>query len=251
MRFKDVFSIIGPAMVGPSSSHTAGAARIGRSARHLLADAPVQADIAFYGSFAATYAGHGTDVAIIGGILDFQTDDSRIPDAIRLAEEERGIQVTFHEGKGLYPHPNTARVKLVSAAGESVEVLGTSIGGGNIEIVEINGFRVKMTAIYPTLVLFHADHPGVVADITGELKEEHSNIGYMSVDRKSRSGDALTVIELDTEITEVMLSHLRRISAVQSIRVVDITDKCTMAKKSQSPGEYPKGVEEDEVSPSE
>ncbi|RJE85558.1 L-serine ammonia-lyase, iron-sulfur-dependent, subunit beta [Paenibacillus sp. 1011MAR3C5] len=250
MRFKDVFSIIGPAMVGPSSSHTAGAARIGRSARHLLGAPPAKADVAFYGSFAATYAGHGTDVAIIGGILDFLTDDPRIPDAIRLAEEI-GIEVNFREGRGLYPHPNTARVKLVSAAGESIEAVGISIGGGNIEIVEINGFRVKMTAIYPTLVLFHADLPGVIADITGELKEEHSNIGYMSVDRKSRSGDALTVIELDTEITTDMLNQLGKVHAIQSIRVVDITDKFSMVKKLQSPEEGPKGAEENEVSPSE
>ncbi|RJX36869.1 L-serine ammonia-lyase, iron-sulfur-dependent, subunit beta [Paenibacillus pinisoli] len=250
MRFKDVFSIIGPAMVGPSSSHTAGAARIGRSARHLLGAAPVKADVVFYGSFAATYAGHGTDVAIIGGILDFSTDDARIPDAILLAEE-LGMEISFREGKGLYPHPNTARVKLTSEAGESIEAVGTSIGGGNIEIVEINGFRVKMTAIYPTLVIFHTDLPGVIADITGELKEEHSNIGYMSVDRKSRSGDALTVIELDTEITTDMLNQLGDIEAIQSIRVVDITDRFSAVKKLQSPELGPKGADENEISPSE
>lgn len=241
MRFKDVFSIIGPAMVGPSSSHTAGAARIGRSARHLLGEMPVKAEVAFYGSFAATYAGHGTDVAIIGGILDFATDDPRIPDSLQLAEAQ-GIQVNFREGKGLYPHPNTARVRLASPTGAWIETVGTSIGGGNIEMVNINGFRVKMTAIYPTLVLFHADLPGVIADITSELKEEHSNIGYMSVDRKSRSGDALTVIELDTNITEDMLRQLGQISAVKSIRVVDITDKFTAVKKLRSQDEGSEGV---------
>ncbi|MCR2807434.1 L-serine ammonia-lyase, iron-sulfur-dependent subunit beta [Paenibacillus soyae] len=227
MRFKDVFSIIGPAMVGPSSSHTAGAARIGRAARQLLGDGeaanPVEALITFYGSFAATYAGHGTDVAIVGGILDFATDDPRIPDALNLAEQA-GMSVTFREGKGLYPHPNTARVRLKTSSGQTLEAVGISIGGGNIEIVEINGFRAKMTGVYKALAIFHADTPGVIAEITGRLREEHSNIGYMSVDRKSRSGDALTVIELDTDITEELLTKLAACPSVQSVRVVDLTD---------------------------
>lgn len=225
VRFKDVFSIIGPAMVGPSSSHTAGAARIGRSARQLLGadEAPVEASITFYGSFAATYAGHGTDVAIVGGILGYATDDPRLPEALNIAEQS-GIVVTFREGKGLYPHPNTARVKLATSTGKTLETVGISIGGGNIEIVEINGFRAKMTGIYPTLAIFHADAPGVIAEITGRLREEHSNIGYMSVDRKSRSGDALTIIELDTDITDELIKKLAACPSVQSIKVVDLAD---------------------------
>jgi L-serine dehydratase len=221
MRFKDVFSIIGPAMVGPSSSHTAGAARIGRSARQLLGEQPVEAEVTFYGSFAATYAGHGTDCAIVGGILDYATDDPRIPDAIDLAAEA-GVIVRFAEGKGLHPHPNTARIKLRSEAGRSLDMVGTSIGGGNIEIVEINGFHVKMTGIYPTLVIFHSDWPGVIADITQALKQQHSNIGYMSVDRKSRSGDALTVLELDTPITTTIIRQLEQCEAVHTIHIIDL-----------------------------
>ncbi|MEK3883699.1 L-serine ammonia-lyase, iron-sulfur-dependent subunit beta [Paenibacillus sp. PL2-23] len=209
MRFKDVFSIIGPAMVGPSSSHTAGAARIGRAARQLLGpgEAPIAAVVTFYGSFAATYAGHGTDVAIAGGILGYGTDDPRLPDALSLAEQS-GMSIIFREGKGLYPHPNTARIMLTTASGQTLETVGISIGGGNIEIVEINGFRAKLMGVYKTLAIFHADAPGVIAELTGRLKEEHSNIGYMSVDRKSRSGDALTVMELDTELTEALLKKL-------------------------------------------
>ncbi|ULL18613.1 L-serine ammonia-lyase, iron-sulfur-dependent, subunit beta [Paenibacillus sp. H1-7] len=222
MRFKDVFSIIGPAMVGPSSSHTAGAARIGRAARQLFGEQPEQALILFYGSFAATYRGHGTDRAIVGGLLDLQTDDPRIPDALEIAEQ-RGLHVTFDEGKGLFPHPNTAKIVLASSSKpKQLSMVGTSIGGGNIEIVEINGFSVKMSGVYPTLVLWHHDWPGAVADMTQLLKQRSVNIGYMSVDRKSRSGDALTVLELDAAPTPELVADLNGVQAIQSVHIVDL-----------------------------
>ncbi|MCS7463132.1 L-serine ammonia-lyase, iron-sulfur-dependent subunit beta [Paenibacillus doosanensis] len=222
MRFKDVFSIIGPAMVGPSSSHTAGAARIGRAARQLLGEPPGQALITFYGSFAATYAGHGTDRAIVGGLLDFAPDDPRLPDSLIIAGQQ-GIRIAFEQGKGLYPHPNTAKLALSCPLNQKqLTAVGTSIGGGNIEIVEINGFSVKMTGIYPTLVLRHYDWTGVIADITQLLRLTGTNIGYMSVDRKSRSGDALTVLELDGEVPPELMEQLRRLPAVQTIQLVNL-----------------------------
>lgn len=223
MRFKDVFSIIGPAMVGPSSSHTAGAARIGRAARQLFGEQPEQAVVLFYGSFAATYRGHGTDRAIVGGLLDLQTDDPRIPNALEAAEQS-GLHVTFDEGKGLFPHPNTAKIILASSAKpKQLSMVGTSIGGGNIEIVEINGFNVKMTGTYPTVVIWHHDWPGVIADVTQLLKQRKVNIGYMSVDRKSRSGDALTVLELDAAATPELIADLYGLEAIQSVHVVDLS----------------------------
>jgi L-serine dehydratase len=224
MRFKDVFSIIGPAMIGPSSSHTAGAVRIGRVARQLFGAMPTEALIVFYGSFAATYRGHGTDTAIVGGLLDCDTDDPRIPDALELAEQS-GISVTFEQGKGLFPHPNTAKLILKSNdPNHKLTIVGTSIGGGNIEIVEVNGFAVKFTGIYPTLVIRHFDSAGVIADITHVLKTKGVNIGHMSVDRKGRSGDALTVLELDGSIPIDLIGGIKQIPAVQLVNLINLNE---------------------------
>lgn len=224
MRFKDVFSIIGPAMVGPSSSHTAGAARIGRCARQLFGRQPERAEVRFFGSFAATYRGHGTDVAITGGLLDWQTDDPRIPSSL-LAAEERGVIVTFDEGKGLFSHPNTAKLTLSSGEGEDrreLRMTGTSIGGGNIEITEIDGFAVRMSGIYPTVVVRHRDWSGVVAGITDVMRRSGCNIAHMTVDRKARSGDALTVLELDSALDEALIQELSEVENVEMIRTVDL-----------------------------
>ncbi|MFD0695991.1 L-serine ammonia-lyase, iron-sulfur-dependent subunit beta [Paenibacillus sp. GCM10027628] len=223
MRFKDVFSIIGPAMVGPSSSHTAGAVRIGKAARQLFGEQPDRALVLFYGSFAATYKGHGTDLAIVGGLLDWPTDDPRITQSLDIAEQS-GMQITFDQGKGLFTHPNTAKIFLSSASSsKQLSIVGTSIGGGNIEIIEINGFSVKLTGSYPSLVIKHNDWPGVVADVSQLLKQRQTNIGHMSVDRKSRSGDALTVMELDVPVTSDLIAELLNFPAIQSVDVIDLS----------------------------
>ncbi|MBB3114510.1 L-serine dehydratase [Paenibacillus phyllosphaerae] len=224
MRFKDVFSIIGPAMIGPSSSHTAGAARIGRAARQLLGAQPAEAQILFYGSFAATYRGHGTDTAIVGGLLDFATDDPRLPDALFVAEQQ-GMKVSFDQGHGLHPHPNTARLILHAADGEPsrrLTLVGTSIGGGNIEIVEVNGFSVKLTGAYPTLVIRHQDALGVIADMTQLLKQAGLNIGHMSVDRKGRSQEAMTALELDGPIPASLIEGILEHPAVTRVDQMDL-----------------------------
>ncbi|PYI52025.1 L-serine ammonia-lyase, iron-sulfur-dependent subunit beta [Paenibacillus flagellatus] len=221
MRFKDVFSIIGPAMVGPSSSHTAGAVRIGRVARHILGDLPEKADILFYGSFADTYRGHGTDLAIVGGLLDFDTDDPRIPSSLSIAEQ-LGVDIAFKEGKGQFPHPNTA--KIVARRGDrETTVIGASIGGGNIEVLGVNGFDVKFTAMYPTLIVLHDDRPGMIADVTRVLSRENVNIGHMSVDRKGRSGEALTVIDTDSSLTDDVVREVAQLATVRDVRLVDLT----------------------------
>ncbi|MDF2669513.1 MAG: sdaAB [Paenibacillus sp.] len=223
MRFKDVFSIIGPAMVGPSSSHTAGAVRIGRVARHVLGELPDEAEIIFYGSFADTYQGHGTDLAIIGGLLDFDTDDYRIPTSISIAEQ-LGMSIRFRPGKGQFPHPNTA--KLVVRVGErEITVVGASIGGGNIEMLSINDFDVKFTAMYPTLVIFHEDRTGMIAEVTRLLSRDHVNIGHMSVDRRGRSGEAITVIDVDGSISDAIILEIEQLSTVREVKKVDLTER--------------------------
>ncbi|WP_310830143.1 L-serine ammonia-lyase, iron-sulfur-dependent subunit beta [Paenibacillus pedocola] len=222
MRFKDVFSIIGPAMVGPSSSHTAGAARIGRVARLMFGECPGFAQIQLYGSFAATYRGHGTDTALVGGLLNMATDDPRLPEAFAHAEAA-GMTVTIEPGKGLYPHPNTAELSLVSPSGNrTLQLTGTSIGGGNIEIVRINGFTLKLTAAYPTLIIRHYDEPGVIAVVTGLLMGSGINIAHMTVDRRSRRGEAMMVMECDGMIDKDMAERISWLPGVQEVNLLKL-----------------------------
>jgi L-serine dehydratase len=234
MRFKDVFSIIGPAMVGPSSSHTAGAARIGRAARQVLGELPREAEVTFFGSFAATYQGHGTDRAIAGGLLDFSTDDHRLPDSLELAAEA-GMEISFRQGTGLFPHPNTVRLHLTGEeTGNELTLTGISIGGGNIEIVDIDGFGVKLTGMYPTILIHHMDYLGVLASVTDVMRSGQFNIGHMSLDRKNRSGAALTVLELDEPATPDLLHDLESLPAVKSVKLVDLNESTQAVRGKES-----------------
>ncbi|MRN55398.1 L-serine ammonia-lyase, iron-sulfur-dependent subunit beta [Paenibacillus monticola] len=234
MRFKDVFSIIGPAMVGPSSSHTAGAARIGRAARQVLGELPSVAEVTFFGSFSATYQGHGTDRAIAGGLLDFTTDDPRLPDSLELAAEA-GMEISFRQGTGLFPHPNTVRLHLTGRdTGSELTLTGISIGGGNIEIVDINGFGVKLTGMYPTVLIDHMDYLGVLASVTDVMRRGHFNIGHMSLDRKNRSGAALTVLELDESATPELIHDLEALPAVKSVKLVNLNEGTQEEKGKES-----------------
>jgi L-serine dehydratase len=220
MRFKNVFSIIGPAMVGPSSSHTAGAVRIGRVARQLLGIQPQRALITLYGSFAETYQGHGTDLALIGGLLDYDTDDARI----RISLEEAqlaGMEITFTPGSGSFPHPNTAKLELW-AGDQYAEVVGASIGGGNIVIHAMNGFDVQCTGEFPTLILIHADLPGVLSGITNVLSSDEVNIGYMDLDRKGRNGQAMTVIEADSPLTAGTVEKIKQLPLIEKVSIIDL-----------------------------
>jgi len=220
MRFKDVFSIIGPSMVGPSSSHTAGAVRIGRAARRIFGELPEQVDIKLYGSFAETYQGHGTDLALVGGLLDYDTDDLRLRDALKLAEDS-AMKITFSTAFHTSIHPNTAELTLMKGNRKDV-IAGSSIGGGNIEMLGVNGFDVKFTMNYPTLLIFHKDRPGMLADVTHILGDGDVNIGYMDVDRKGRSGDALTVVETDEPVALQLLERIRSLTDVTRVSSADL-----------------------------
>lgn len=221
VRFKDVFAIIGPSMVGPSSSHTAGAARLGRVARMLHEVQPAEAVITLYGSFADTYRGHGTDVALVGGLLGYETDDPRLPEAIALAEQA-GMAVTFRESPEHMPHPNTVKLEL---RGESrvTSMIGASIGGGNIEVGYVDGFDVRFSGMYPTLVVTHEDRTGFLAVVTALLAAMQINIGYMIVDRKGRRAEAMTVIETDSPVDGQGLAALAALPGVRHVRPVDLT----------------------------
>lgn len=203
MKYQSVFDIIGPVMVGPSSSHTAGAARIGLFAHRLIGAAPQRADVLFYGSFAETYKGHGTDRAIVGGLLGFTTEDERIATSLETAAA-RGIAVYFHLSKDEPPHPNT--VAITVKKGERMhQVMGLSIGGGKAEIVDIDGYSVRISGDNPTTVLWHKDEPGVIVSIAKHFYEQSINIATMEVSR--RDGSALTAIETDSPVSDALL-HL-------------------------------------------
>jgi L-serine dehydratase len=220
MRFKDVFSIIGPAMVGPSSSHTAGAVRLGRVARRLLGGRPERVRIELFGSFADTYRGHGTDLALVGGLLDYDTDDLGIRTS--LAEASRsGMEVLFAAAAVPAVHPNTAKLE-VTGNGRSFLVTGASIGGGNIEIFSVNDFDVRFSASLPTLLVFHADRSGMIAELSKRLSEAGVNIARMGVDRKNRSGEALSVFETDGSVSYSLLGLLKELPNVREVILIDL-----------------------------
>lgn len=215
-----MFDIIGPVMIGPSSSHTAGAARIGRVARNLFGREPKWSNISLYGSFKETYKGHGTDVAIIGGILDFDTDDKRIINAIQIAEE-RGMKITFIEEDAVTDHPNTARINIGDEQGE-LELVGISIGGGKIEITELNGFELKLSGNHPAILVVHNDRFGAIAGVANVLAQYEINIGHMEVSRKELGKLALMTIEVDQNIENNVLHEMEQLPHV--LKVAKIVD---------------------------
>lgn len=218
MKFKSVFDIIGAVMIGASSSHTAGAARIGRVARNLFEREPKWINIHFYGSFAETYKGHGTDVAIIGGILDFDTFDERIKDSLEIAEQH-GIQVNFHIEEAIPEHPNTAKIHLGDEDGE-MELVGISIGGGKIEITELNGFQLKLSGHHPAILVVHNDRFGAIAKVANVLAKYEINIGHMEVSRKEKGKLALMTIEVDQNIEESILKELEELDSIEKVTTI-------------------------------
>lgn len=213
MKYRSVFDIIGPVMVGPSSSHTAGAARIGLMAGKLFGETPKVIHITFYGSFADTYRGHGTDVAIIGGVLGYDTFDDRIPQSIDIAKS-KGIEIHFETSEALTDHPNTARVHLTNGV-EEFELVGISIGGGTIEITELNGVPLRLSGGGPALVVLHHDRFGAIAAVTSILADYEINIGHMEVSRHEKGKQALMAIEIDDRITAEVLEEIDRLPQVE------------------------------------
>lgn len=194
-----VFDIIGPRMIGPSSSHTAGAARLAYVAWKIAGRQVKRAELTLYGSFAETGRGHGTDKALIAGILGMKPDDEGLARAPGIAAE-RGIDVEVIFSDDAMEQPNTARIRIESPDGTITEVVGASIGGGNILITEIDGLKVELTGDYPTLLVRHHDVPGVITEITRVLAENDINIAFMQVFRHGRGEDAFMTIETDEPI---------------------------------------------------
>ncbi|MDM5332686.1 L-serine ammonia-lyase, iron-sulfur-dependent subunit beta [Ureibacillus composti] len=219
MKFTSVFDIIGPVMIGPSSSHTAGAARIGRVARDLFGRQPKWAKIHLFGSFAETYQGHGTDVAIVGGLLDFDTFDERIKTSFDYAKKEN-FEFEIIPETANKEHPNTARIVMGDETGE-MSVEGISIGGGKIEISEVNGFKLRLTGGMPALLVVHDDRAGCIANVANCLAMHSVNIGHMEVSRIERGQTALMVIEVDQNIEDKIMQQISLIPNVTKVSKIN------------------------------
>jgi len=214
-----IFDILGPIMIGPSSSHTAGASRIGYIARQLLNDKPVKAVVTLYNSFAKTHKGHRTDRAIIGGILGFGPDDVRIRNSFEIAHQE-GLEWEFKISGGINKlHSNTARIHLRGQGGGTVEIAGASLGGGRIKIQEIEGFHVDFSAHTHTIVIIAEDIPGSIKNISGAIAEKGTNIANMYVARDEKMANM--VIEVDQSIDRETLKKIESFKWVKFARRVE------------------------------
>ena len=212
----DIFDIIGPVMVGPSSSHTAGAVRIGYIAGKLMGEPIAKAEILLYGSFLATGKGHGTRKALVAGLLGMKPDDMRIPDSFEIAKEH-GIEVVFGESALRDAHPNTAQIFLTSVTGKNLEVVGESLGGSRINIAQIDGISTNFSGDYPTLVVHNMDQPGHVAEVTSMLAHKSVNIAAMQLYRAGRGGNSVMVLECDQAVPEEGINWLRHAEGVVKV----------------------------------
>jgi L-serine dehydratase len=206
-----VFDIIGPKMIGPSSSHTAGAAKIGNMAGRISQDDIKKMSFYLHGSFAKTYKGHGTDRALVAGVLGLKPNDKKLRDSFRIAKEE-GLEYEFIETDLGDVHPNTVKVVLEYVNGKQSEIIGSSIGGGNIKIIQINGLEVEFTGEYPTLIVRHIDKPGIISEVTRVLGDNKINIATMNVFRQQKGENAFMIIELDSIVSEQILKEIELLS---------------------------------------
>lgn len=215
----NVFDILGPVMIGPSSSHTAGAAKIGRLAGIILGEKPVQADIFLHGSFAATYRGHGSDRALVGGLLGFAADDERLRDALDIAVRE-GLSVRFYQENLGDVHPNTVKITATGVSGKTIDIVASSIGGGDIKVINLLGFTVDFDGQSNTMIIPHLDQPGIVAAVTAILAEEGVNIAQMKVTREVRGSNAIMIIETDQLCDQVGVVKMENLPSVLGVILV-------------------------------
>ena len=222
MNFLSIFDVIGPNMIGPSSSHTAGAVSIALMARKMFPEPIQKVTFTLYGSFAKTYRGHGTDRALLGGILGFATDDERIRDAFEHAKE-MGIEYNYViDEETQTNHPNTADIDIIGVGGYTLSVRGESIGGGKMKIVRIDNIDVEFTGEYSTLIVHQQDKPGVVAHITQALSEQEVNIAFMRLFRENKGANAYTVVESDENIPEEVLDKIRTNPNVDNLMLIQL-----------------------------
>lgn len=222
MSFISVFDVLGPNMIGPSSSHTAGAARIGFLAQKMIGGNVIRADFTLYGSFAKTYHGHGTDRALLGGIMGFSTDDMRIRNSFEIAQES-GLAYTFTPNETEAEiHPNTVDISMTNKNGQTMTIRGESLGGGKVRIVRINGVSVDFTGKYSAVIVVQQDKPGVVAHITKVLSDRGVNIAFMRLFREAKGHTAYTIVESDGTLPEDVAESLKENANVHDVMIVQI-----------------------------
>ena len=216
LKFQSVFDIIGPVMIGPSSSHTAGAVRIGKIVSSIFVEEPKEVEFQLFNSFAKTYRGHGTDLALVAGILGMDTDDPRIPDSLKIAHE-RGIRIVWSiQKESNAPHPNTTTI-TVKNDHKTISVTGISIGGGNIQVTELNGFAISLNMNTPTIIIVHQDVPGMIAHVTEALSRYDINIAQMNVTREKAGEKAIMIIEVDSRSCEAAIEDIRKIPHLHNV----------------------------------
>lgn len=208
MAFISAFDVLGPNMIGPSSSHTAGAVAIGLLAQKMINKPIISVEFTLYGSFAKTYQGHGTDRALLGGIMGFQTDDERIRDSFTIARE-RGLAFSFIPNlTETDTHPNTVDIRMENDRHEVMTVRGESLGGGKVRIVRINQVEVDFTGEYSAVIVVHKDRPGVIAHITKCLTDCNVNIAFLKLFREDKGATAYSIIESDEKLPQKVIDEI-------------------------------------------
>lgn len=216
-----IFDVLGPIMIGPSSSHTAGAARLGMAARCIAGDDFDNVDFYLYGSFAKTYKGHGTDKALTAGILGMNPSDANLGDSLNIAKR-RGIRVYFIKKDDDVSHPNTVKIVVHSKNGNVTEIVGESIGGGNISIKKIDGYDVNLTGKLPTIVIRHIDKKGMISKVSTALADFGLNIATMKVSRTKKGNCASMIIEVDENIDKSVMDKINNIEDVIAARSINL-----------------------------
>ncbi len=221
MSYVSVFDVLGPNMIGPSSSHTAGAAVIAFLAHKMITPPLKKVDFTLYGSFSKTYHGHGTDRALLGGMMGFGTDDIRIRNSFQIAAE-RGLAYSFTPCESETDvHPNTVDIRMENTSGQVMTVRGESLGGGKVRISRINGVSVDFTGDYSTVIVIQQDKPGVVAHITKVLSDSNVNIAFMRLFRESKGNTAYTIVESDGRFPEGIAEPLRNNPNVHDVMIIE------------------------------
>lgn len=216
----NIFDIVGPVMVGPSSSHTAGAVRIGYVTRVMLAEEPVRADIQLHGSFAATGRGHGTDTALIAGLLGMKPSDMNVPNSFSAAEE-RGLQYCFGRISLKDAHPNTAVISAVGKDGRHIKIQASSIGGGRIMVNRIDDIDVNFTGESNTLIVQNRDMPGNVSRVASLLAFHHINIAAMQLYRHQKGGFAVMILETDQDVPRELLDTIGKLDGIIKVTYLE------------------------------
>lgn len=218
----NIFDVIGPVMIGPSSSHTAGAVRLGNLALAILGESVKDAVIGLHGSFAQTYRGHGTDLALAAGLQGWATDDTRIPKSFESAKDS-GITISFTTvNLGDLAHPNSVRFWLTGVNGNKCMVTGTSVGGGRVVVTNIDDFPVEFSGDFPAILTMHRDRPGAIALVTSILSTQGVNVAQMKVFRKQKGGLAAMIVETDQPIDDAAFEVIGKLPHIQSVRRIQL-----------------------------